>query len=110
MGGALGRAPENSAIAAESQRTRLLREAKKKELFFSWRNWPWRRGRRTSVVVRFAEKVQVSEYRRSLGGGGGVPKDGVVALGLGSRVRVCQAPLGKERQVTGPALLDEYTP
>jgi len=55
----------------------------------------------------------MGEHKRQLGGGTGVPRQGIVALGLGKRVRVSTGALAHEREPTrddGRRLIDEDVP
>lgn len=71
---------------------------------------PRAKRRRKRSAVTFLPVVQVAEYQRRLGGGGGVPTDGtLVALGLGERARELQEPLApphEDQAGTPPRKLD----
>eukprot|EP00930_Biecheleria_cincta_P042666 TRINITY_DN29356_c0_g1_i1.p1 TRINITY_DN29356_c0_g1~~TRINITY_DN29356_c0_g1_i1.p1 ORF type:complete len:283 (-),score=54.51 TRINITY_DN29356_c0_g1_i1:87-935(-) len=58
--------------------------------------------------VRFEESVQVVEFSRLIGGGGGVPSDAGSALGLGACMGTATEALSSERPGTGK--LDQDVP
>eukprot|EP00440_Ansanella_granifera_P036972 gb/GFBE01040115.1/.p1 GENE.gb/GFBE01040115.1/~~gb/GFBE01040115.1/.p1 ORF type:complete len:272 (+),score=35.02 gb/GFBE01040115.1/:1-816(+) len=68
------------------------------------RRSPLRRASRASspaCKVQFKDMVEVCEFSRLLGGGGGVPSDTFPALGIGERMRTVHEQLASERPGTG---------